>query len=250
MRNWCKKIINEQKDMDNSKKEIRTSTGLNLRYVNSDDEDKRTLSGYAIKFGDVTTIGDQFRERVDSTALEGVDMSNTFALFNHDWNTPLGRAGRNMNLTIDEEGLRVDIELPKTTAAQDLTELVKNDIVSGMSFGFTIADDTWTRNHEELPLRTIEQIERLFEVTFTPVPAYPTTEVALRSMQEAEVEADIEQKLPEQNEAHQEAQNTTEVSQEEDAPKEPIMDAENGPQEESIAFTKVEALKFLLNHEK
>jgi len=125
MRNWCKKIINEQKDMDNSKKEIRTSTGLNLRYVNSDDEDKRTLSGYAIKFGDVTTIGDQFRERVDSTALEGVDMSNTFALFNHDWNTPLGRAGRNMNLTIDEEGLRVDIELPKTTAAQDLTELVK-----------------------------------------------------------------------------------------------------------------------------
>ena len=232
------------------KKEIRTSTGLEVRYVHNDDEDKRTLTGYAIKFGDVTTIGDQFREQVNSRALEGVDMSNTFALFNHDWSTPLGRAGRNMDLTIDDTGLRVDIELPETTAARDLSELVKNDIVGGMSFGFTIADDTWTRNDEEMPLRTINQIERLYEVTFTPVPAYPTTEVALRSMEAATAEEDTKKILQEINGDPVEAQTTSPSSQQEEQDTEPTTVPQNASEDKPLAFTKVDALKFLLDHQK
>ena len=232
------------------KKEIRTSTGLEVRYVNNDNEDKRTLTGYAIKFGDVTTIGDQFREQVNSRALEGVDMSNTFALFNHDWSTPLGRAGRNMDLTIDDTGLRVDIELPETTAARDLSELVKNDIVGGMSFGFTIADDTWTRNDEEMPLRTINQIERLYEVTFTPVPAYPTTEVALRSMEAATTEEDTKEILQEINGDPVEAQTTSPSSQQEEQDTEPTTVPQNASEDKPLAFTKVDALKFLLDHQK
>ena len=262
MRGWCNKIIvqedaratlkNEKlssRSMED-KKEIRTSTGLEVRYVHNDDEDKRTLTGYAIKFGDVTTIGDQFREQVNSRALEGVDMSNTFALFNHDWSTPLGRAGRNMDLTIDDTGLRVDIELPETTAARDLSELVKNDIVGGMSFGFTIADDTWTRNDEEMPLRTINQIERLYEVTFTPVPAYPTTEVALRSMEAATAEEDTKEILQEINGDPVEAQTTSPSSQQEEQDAEPTTVPQNASEDKPLAFTKVDALKFLLDHQK
>lgn len=231
-------------------KEIRISTNLEVRYQNSDDGEKQTLSGYAIKFGDVTTIGDQFRERVDSTALEGVDMSNTFALFNHDWSTPLGRAGRNMNLTVDDEGLRVDLELPQTSTARDLSELVKNDIVGGMSFGFTIAEDTWSRSDEKMPLRTINRIDKLYEVTFTPVPAYPTTEVALRSMEAATAEEDTKEILAELNEAQMEAQTPNLEPQQEERQPEPTMDVETTPQDKPLAFTKVDALKFILDHQK
>ena len=231
------------------KKEIRISTGLQVRYMNDDDEEKRTLSGYAIKFNDVTTIGDQFREQVTSDALEGVDMSNTFALFNHDWSSPLGRSGRNMDLTVDDTGLRVDIDLPNTSMARDLTELVKNDIVGGMSFGFTIADDTWTRD-EEMPLRTINKIDRLYEVTFTPIPAYPTTEVALRNLEQATTEDDTQDILQEINGDHTEAQTPTPSPEQGPGTPEPDTVPQNAPENNPLAFTKVDALKFLLDSQK
>ena len=232
------------RSMDENK-EIRVTTGLEVRYMNQEDEEKRTLSGYAIKFNDVTTIGDQFREQVTSTALEGVDMSNTFALFNHDWSSPLGRAGRNMNLTVDDTGLRVDIDLPDTSMARDLAELVKNDIVGGMSFGFTIADDSWTRD-DEMPLRTINKIDRLYEVTFTPIPAYPTTEVALRNLEQATTEDDTNDILQELHGDHTEAQTPPPSPEQGPGNPEPDMTPQNAPENKPLAFTKVDALKFLL----
>lgn len=235
------------RSMDENK-EIRVTTGLEVRYMNQEDEEKRTLSGYAIKFNDVTTIGDQFREQVTSAALEGVDMSNTFALFNHDWSSPLGRAGRNMNLTVDDTGLRVDIDLPDTSMARDLAELVKNDIVGGMSFGFTIADDSWTRD-DEMPLRTINKIDRLYEVTFTPIPAYPTTEVALRNLEQATAEDDTNDILQELHGDHTEAQTPPPSPEQGPGTPEPDMAPQNAPEDKPLAFTKVDALKFLLDNQ-
>jgi len=150
------------------------------------------LTGYAVKFDDVTTIGDQFDEVVSRDAFKNVDMSNVFALYNHDWNTPLARSGRGLDLTIDETGLRFDLTLPDTTAGRDLQELVRTGVVEGMSFGFTIEEDNWEKR-DGLPLRTINAIDELFEITVTPVPAYPTTEVGLRSMDAALNEAPPEE---------------------------------------------------------
>lgn len=141
-----------------------------------------TVTGYAVKFNDITTIGGQFEERVAEGAFEGVDMSNTFALYNHNWDEPLGRSGRNLNLSVDSEGIAVSLDLPNTNRGRDLAELVRGGIVSGMSFGFTVAEDTWEQR-DALPLRTIDQVGELLEVTFTPIPAYPTTEVAMRSLE-------------------------------------------------------------------
>jgi len=171
---------------ENTNKEVRaTIDGLEVRKHTYDHEKEgRTLTGYAVKFDDITTIGGQFEERVSDTAFDGVDMSNTFALYNHDWNTPLGRSGKNLSLEMDGEGLRVSLDLPNTTAANDLAELVDTGIVGGMSFGFTVASDTWEERNG-MPLRTIDKIDELYEVTFTPIPAYPTTEVGLRSMEAA-----------------------------------------------------------------
>lgn len=190
MRRWCKGVINKadkkRNEMENTNKEVRaTIDGLEVRKHTYDhDKEGRTLTGYAIKFDDITTIGGQFEERVADTALDGVDMTNTFALYNHDWNAPLGRSGKNLSLEMDETGLRVSLDLPNTTAANDLAELVDTGIVGGMSFGFTVADDAW-EDRDGMPLRTINKIDELYEVTFTPIPAYPTTEVGLRSLEES-----------------------------------------------------------------
>lgn len=146
------------------------------------------LSGYAVKFDDVTTIGGQFDEVVSRSAFEGVDMDNVFALYNHDWNTPLAKVGKGLTLSQDEVGLRFDLDLPNTSAGRDIQELVRTGIIEGMSFGFTIAEDDWEQR-DGLPLRTINRIDQLLEITVTPIPAYPTTEVGLRSLEAALGEA-------------------------------------------------------------
>lgn len=246
MRSWCEKIIEQEaKRMSDENKEIRVSSLVELRY--DEKQSKRTLSGYAVVFNDVTTIGNKFEERVDSTALDGVDMSNTFALYNHDWSAVIGRSGKNMRMEVDQKGLRVDVELPNTTMANDLSELVRSGIVSGMSFGFSVDKDTWTRTDTGMPVRTINQVGKLYEVTFTPVPAYPTTEVALRSM--ATVEDELK-KLEGEKEAQNEAQTQPQSDDQADEQSEPTTAPQNAPDEKPVAFSKVEALKFLLDHMK
>ncbi|MFZ2381576.1 MAG: HK97 family phage prohead protease, partial [Leuconostoc falkenbergense] len=53
------------------------------------DEQRHLLSGYAILFNSPSeNMG--FIETVDPNALDDVDLSNVFALYNHDFNNVLG----------------------------------------------------------------------------------------------------------------------------------------------------------------
>lgn len=161
--------------------ERRLSVG-GLSVERNQENNSNTLSGYAVVFEEDTTIGNQFTERVKRGAFDGVDMSKTFALFNHDWDKPLGKVGKNLTLSQDERGLKFNLEMPNTSYANDLLENVRSGIVEGCSFGFTIEEDSWTRSESGLPNRAIERVGELFEITLTHIPAYPTTEVAMRSM--------------------------------------------------------------------
>jgi len=183
---WAKSIATkEDRDMEMNNKETRSfAVNMEVRDHDEDHKDGKKLSGYAIKYNDITNIGGRFEERVDPTALEGVDMRGVHALHNHNWDQPLGKEGLNMTLTPDEEGLRVDINLNNTSYANDLYENVRTGIVGGMSFGFTVADQD-VDDEGDIPLRTITQIGNLYEVTFTSAPAYPTTEVFMRSLEAA-----------------------------------------------------------------
>ena len=150
-------------------------------------------------------------------------MSKTFALFNHDWDKPLGKVGKNLTLSQDERGLKFDLELPNTSYANDLIENVRSGIVEGCSFGFTIADDSWTRSEDGgLPSRVIERVGELFEITLTHIPAYPTTEVAMRSM-----EAALEEEAPE---AALEAAEEPIEAEVEETPAEEVEEAPEAPE--------------------
>jgi HK97 family phage prohead protease len=161
--------------------------------VRSSDDGKVVVEGYAAKFGDETVIGGRFAERIERSAFEKADMTNTVALFNHDWNMPLARVDRGLELEVDDVGLKYRFELGNQSYAKDLAENIRMGNVSTSSFGFTIADDTWEKRDDGVHLRVINSVEKLYDVSPTTQGAYPTTEVALRSMLEAlgeEVEED------------------------------------------------------------
>ena len=165
------------------------ANNVEKRYVKADlevraEEGKPTvIEGYAAVFGDETVIGGAFAERVSRSAFEGANMSNTVALFNHDTNQPLARVGHGLELQVDERGLKYRFELGNQSYAQDLAENIRMGNVSTSSFGFTVKEDSWERREDGLNLRTIEQVDLLFDVSPTTQGAYPTTEVGLRSME-------------------------------------------------------------------
>ena len=178
------------------------------------EDDKVVVEGYAARFDDETVIGGKFAERVARGAFEGADMSNTVALFNHDWNMPLARVGNGLELSVDEVGLRYRFELGDQSYARDLAENIRMGNVSTSSFGFTVADDSWERR-DDMNLRTINSVGTLFDVSPTTQGAYPTTEVGLRSM-EAALDAEVEEELRKLEE--EKPEEAPEEEREEEAP--------------------------------
>lgn len=145
------------------------------------------IEGYALKFNkrsEPLGIGDfQFREQIDSHALDDADMTNVVALFNHDQSQVLGRTGINLELSVDEVGLRYQLTPSDTQLGRDLVENVRAGIITQSSFAFTIPDDSdaekWTRDGDaEAPYnRLIRSIDHIYDVSPVTTPAYPDTEV-------------------------------------------------------------------------
>jgi HK97 family phage prohead protease len=99
-------------------------------------------------------------------------------------NSDMLLASRNsgtLRLSEDERGLRVEADLPDTTAGRDIRELLRTGIVDKMSFGFQVdrKGDRWSDDGSERVLTSV----RLFEVSVvTGFPAYEATTAAVRSL--------------------------------------------------------------------
>lgn len=101
---------------------------------------------------------------------------------NHNSDMPLAsRRSGTLELTEDDHGLKVEAELPDTSYARDLRELMAAGVVDRMSFGFSVAKggDKWSDDGAERTLTAVT----LHEVSVvTGFPAYEATSAALRSL--------------------------------------------------------------------
>lgn len=151
--------------------------------------ESNTITGYAAVFRDASgnpAISENlggFREIVAPTAFNERS-GKVLAFYNHDSSQVLGKEGNNLELSVDERGLRFSLVLPDTTTGRDVRELIRTGILSGVSFGFTVNKDSWTVVNNE-KIRTLESVT-LYEISPTANPAYPDTTVALRNLAEKE----------------------------------------------------------------
>lgn len=184
-------------------KETRTyRSDLKLR-ADGDNEPGK-VSGYAAVFNSESEdMGwwTEVREIIAPGAFDDADMSDVRALFNHDSNMLLARTSSGtLQLSIDKTGLKYEFKLPDTTVGRDLREMLRRGDVSQSSFGFTVKKQSWSEEKDERGevirmVRTIEKIDRLFDVSPVTYPAYPDTQVALRSLEQWKAEYNkVEQK--------------------------------------------------------
>lgn len=152
--------------------------------------ESRTVEGYAAVFNKDSERMGNFVERIAPGAFDNVLNDDTVALFNHDPNYPLARNKVSMSMSVDENGLKYRFDAPNTTAGNDLLENLRIGNVRSSSFAFTVAKESWTYSEDRsVPhIRTIEKVDRLFDVSPVTYPAYPDTSVALRSLSNVEAE--------------------------------------------------------------
>jgi HK97 family phage prohead protease len=145
---------------------------------------KPVLVGYAAKFNSRSHDLGGFVEIVAPGAFKTslANKPDVRALYEHDPAKILGRAtAGTLTLAEDGTGLRVEITPPDTTIGRDVLELVKRGDISGMSFGFRTISDTWHEDPDKRMVRTLQEVV-LNEVSVVGQPAYPQTEIALRSL--------------------------------------------------------------------
>lgn len=82
----------------------------------------------------------------------------------------------------DTRGLHFEVDMPDTGTARDLLVSVERGDIRGASFAFSIAPqgDRWNVQGDNVT-RDLLDVD-LHEITITPTPAYPDTEVARRAL--------------------------------------------------------------------
>lgn len=152
------------------------------------EDGKRSIYGYAVKWKQLSEkLGYSFRFRekfVKGAFADSLRNDKQKALWNHNSDFVLGSTkSGTLSLVEDEIGLRFNIDLPENTWGKDAYESIKRGDVDGVSFGFKKEVDEWDESDPDNVIRTIKKA-KLFEVSPTPFPAYPQTEVQARSVEE------------------------------------------------------------------
>ena len=157
-----------------------------------ENEGKMILEGYAIVFEQETLIGDQergFKEVISRTALTDTFMKDVPLKYNHmDSFLILARTkNKSLVLEVDNIGLKVHAELIDTHSNEDVYKMVRSGLLDKMSFAFTVKKQSWDRSGK-IPVRRIESIDRLYDVSVVDLPAYEGTSIYSRSLDLVETE--------------------------------------------------------------
>lgn len=166
--------------------------------IETRDDGKARLVGHAAVFNSLSEDLGGFREQILPGAFaEAISGDDVRALFNHDPNFVLGRnRSKTLTLAEDARGLLIEIVLPETQTVRDLVVApIERGDVSQMSFAFSVrpGGQDWAKDDEGRVVRTLKRV-RLYDVSPVVYPAYPETDVAVRSL--TEWQRSLEPQLP------------------------------------------------------
>lgn len=143
------------------------------------------LVGYASVYNQVGRISNGNLERIAPGAFSKVlsdPKTDVLALMHHDKQKVLGRqSSGTVRLRENPDGLYFEIDLPDTSYANDLKNLVARGDIKGMSFGYEPRHSEWGRLRDGRYVETITEISRMQDISPTSTPTWSGTSVQLRS---------------------------------------------------------------------
>ncbi len=170
------------------KKYIGEQRLIEFRAVDN-DEGKMLIEGYAVVYEQPATHvcgGYKFTEVIKKGALDFTDMSDVPLRYNHNDTYCIMARTRNNSLRLikDDIGLKILAELIDTQSNRDIYKAIKNELIDKMSFAFTVAEkgDSWEYGKNET-VRTITNIDKLYDVSVVDTPFYDSTTIYTRSIE-------------------------------------------------------------------
>lgn len=207
---------------------------FNVEFRN--DPENRHIEGYGSVFNKRSLDLGGFTEVIAPGAFDEVIQNSDVKCY-LDHNPQRGILARSRNgegslsLSVDEAGLKYSFDAPHTALGDEVIEgLVRGDY-SQSSFAFTVGEETWSKEEDGRYLRTINKVNRLYDVSIVTDPAYPDTSVAMRSLDAFKETEQVQEEVQEEVREEETVQETVQETQEET----PVEERSNTPevQEES-----------------
>jgi HK97 family phage prohead protease len=147
--------------------------------------DATKVTGYAVVFGQPTTISEPVNGRMKTFTevvnRDSLHFDNLKLLWSHDTRNVLASTkSGTLRVSVDNKGLRFEADLPES--AQREREALQRQDVDGCSFGFDVKRDKWDGNTRELLDVNVH------EISICAFPAYPQTSVGVRNRYEMQIE--------------------------------------------------------------
>ena len=160
-----------------------------------ESEDRMVVTGYATTFNQPYVLYDdgdyKFVEQVAPSAFNNCDMSDVIMQYDHSGRVFARNKNGTLNLQIDEIGLKVTADLSGTDIGRQLYQEIKGGYTDKMSFGFIVGKDKQeftAENGGETVLRTILEIDKLYDVSAVSIPANDMTSISARNYANGAIE--------------------------------------------------------------
>lgn len=182
----------------------------------ADGGESRTIEGYAIVFGVRSVLLADWYDRyyeviepgaIDEERLREMDIKMTMF---HDREILLARSNKGqgtLRLSVDEIGVKYEFEAPRTCDGDNALELVRRGDLTGSSFTFWSDEHSSVRYElldDDVLLRHVDRIDRVYEMTIAADPAYTETTVTAREVEAAGIKLPGKQNEESQRETQEE----------------------------------------------
>lgn len=172
------------------KLEGREYRSMTMRALDSPDDGKMIVRGYASTFNDPYTLweepGYKVIEQVDARAFDECDMSDVIMQYDHAGRVFARIRNNTLKVEPDMKGLLTEADLGGTDIGRQLYQEIKGGYTDRMSFGFHVKKDDrrYTEDHDTgdiTVVRTILAIDKLYDVSAVSLPANDGTSISARN---------------------------------------------------------------------
>ena len=138
------------------------------------------------------------REKVATGAFDECDMSDVIFNYNHCGRVYARTRNNSLALEVKEDGLHMRATLmPEDNGHAELYRDIQSGLIDKMSFAFHVKESSYEYTEREgeptIELRTITEIDKLYDVSAVDIPAYDTTSISARGAFDAERERRAEE---------------------------------------------------------
>ena len=161
------------------------------------------VEGYATTFDKPYLLfeheGVKVYEVISRSALSSADMRDVIMRYDHKGKVLARLSNGTLGLEADNNGLFAFADLSKSRAAQDLHEEIRNGLITQMSWGFKVEDDSYERDPENRMItRTIHKMRKVYDVSAVGIPANAETYISARSYLDGVIEVEKREALARQ----------------------------------------------------